>query len=331
MTELKQEPQPPAGEDRRTFMRKVFVASGAAAVATMAGGVATTAWAADPSASASPSGSPTRGPGTGVGNQTITEDFFGLTTDGKRVDDLFTIHSQGVDTAPVIAAAKAFLAGLTDTQRTTAQFTVRSTEWRLWSNLDPQGFPRQGVSLADLNDTQNTLGTALLKAALSADGLKTTERIRRINLAAGKLVGNSAVFNDELYYWTLMGTPSATEPWGFQFDGHHLVINYFVLGNQVVMSPCFWGSEPTTMQIDGATVTACTEEVAASLAFIQSLSAAQQKTAIISATKADEDMKAGAFADNAVEAYAGIRATALSAGQRQKLLEVVEVFVQRGT
>lgn len=63
-----------------------------------------------------------------------------------------------------------------------------------------------------------------------------------------------------------MGTPSATEPWGFQFDGHHLVINYFVLGHQVVMSPCFWGSEPTTLQIDGATVTACTEEVAASLA-----------------------------------------------------------------
>jgi uncharacterized protein DUF3500 len=323
MTEIEQQqqqqPTPPVGEDRRSFMRKVFLTSGAAAVATMAGGAATTAWAADPSASASPSpsGSPTRGPGAGVGSQTITEDFFGLTTNGKRIDDLFTVHSQGADTAPVIAAAKAFLAAMTDAERTKTQFTIFSTEWRLWSNLDPGGFPRQGVSLADLNDAQNALGTALLKAALSADGLQTTERIRQINLAAGKLVGNSAVFNDELYYWTLMGTPSATEPWGFQFDGHHLVINYFVLGNQVVMSPCFWGSEPTTMQIDGATVTACTEEVKASLAFIQTLSAAQQKTAIISATKADEDMKAGAFADNAVEAYAGIRATALSAAQRR--------------
>ena len=41
-----------------------------------------------------------------------------------------------------------------------------------------------------------------------------------------------------------MGTPSATEPWGWQFDGHHAVINYFVLGDQVVMSPHFAGSEP---------------------------------------------------------------------------------------
>jgi hypothetical protein len=52
--------------------------------------------------------------------------------------------------------------------------------------------------------------------------------------------------------------------------------------------------------------------------------------AIISAAKADEDMKAGAFADNPVEAYAGIRATALSAAPRERLLDVIEVFVQRG-
>ena len=41
-----------------------------------------------------------------------------------------------------------------------------------------------------------------------------------------------------------MGTPSATEPWGWQFDGHHAIINYFVLGDQVVMTPFFAGSEP---------------------------------------------------------------------------------------
>lgn len=126
-----------------------------------------------------------------------------------------------------------------------------------------------------------------------------------------------------------MGTPSATEPWGFQLDGHHLVVNYFVMRDQVVMSPCFWGSEPTSMQIDGETVTVCQEEVSASLAFIQSLTPAQQKIAIVSADKADENMLAGAFEDNAVEPYTGIRATALTSSQRTKLLAVVEAFVDR--
>ncbi|MGW2824366.1 DUF3500 domain-containing protein, partial [Streptomyces sp. NPDC001443] len=257
------------------------------------------------------------------------EDFFGLTTDGRRIDDLFTVHSQGVDTVPVAAAANAFLAGLTGAQKTATQFTVHSTEWRQWSNLDPGEFKRQGVSLADLTDAQNNLGTALLQTALSARGLETTEKIRLLNKAAGKMLGKDAVFNDELFYWTVMGTPSATEPWGFQFDGHHLVVNYFVLGDQVVMSPCFWGSEPTIMEIDGETVSVCQEEVTASLAFVQSLTEAQRQVAIVSATKADEDMKAGAFADNAVLAYAGIRADALNPGQKRKLLAVAEAFVGR--
>ena len=46
------------------------------------------------------------------------------------------------------------------------------------------------------------------------------------------------------YFITIMGKPSATEPWGWQLDGHHAIINYFVLGDQVVMTPLFLGSEP---------------------------------------------------------------------------------------
>ncbi|MEV5842566.1 DUF3500 domain-containing protein [Streptomyces sp. NPDC051985] len=321
---------------RRNFMRKVFFASGATALVTMGSAGAWTALAddgagtADASASPSPSGAPSGGPGGGTGgpgNQSLTEEFFGLTTDGKRIDDLFTIHSTRVDTAPVITAANAFLAGLTDTQKTATQFTVHSTEWRLWSNVD--SYSRQGVSLADLTDTQKDLGTALLKAALSADGLETTEKIRRINQAAGEAIGNTASFNEDAYYWTLMGTPSDSEPWGFQFDGHHCVINYFVLGDQVVMSPCFWGSEPTSMEIDGETVTVCHEEVLASLAFVNSLTTDQQAVAIVSATKSSESMKAGAFSDNAVQAYEGLRGNALTRVQKQKLLGIVEAFVDR--
>ncbi|MGW0585470.1 DUF3500 domain-containing protein, partial [Streptomyces sp. NPDC002920] len=297
---------------------------GAGAWAAMADDTTATA---DASASAAPSDAPGGGPAGGPGNQSITEDFFGLTTDGRRIDDLFTIHSTGVKTAPVITAANAFLAGLTDDQKTATQFTIHATEWRLWSNID--SYERQGVTLADMTDDQKALGTALLKSALSADGLETTEKIRRINQAAGEAIGNTDSFNEDAYYWTLMGTPSATEPWGFQFDGHHLVVNYFVLGDQVVMSPCFWGSEPTSMEIDGETVTVCHEEVVASLAFVNSLTEAQRAVAIESSTKSNESMKAGAFADNTVQEYTGLRGDELTAAQKKKLLGIVEAFAGR--
>jgi hypothetical protein len=35
------------------------------------------------------------------------------------------------------------------------------------------------------------------------------------------------------------GYPTLDEPWGWQIDGHHLNLNYFVLKDQVVMTPAF--------------------------------------------------------------------------------------------
>jgi Protein of unknown function (DUF3500) len=49
----------------------------------------------------------------------------------------------------------------------------------------------------------------------------------------------------EWFYWiSIFGTPSPEQPWGWQIDGHHLNVNCFVLGDQLVLTPGFIGSEP---------------------------------------------------------------------------------------
>ena len=69
----------------------------------------------------------------------------------------------------------------------------------------------------------------------------------KLNETLGELNGNDFVqYGEWKYHVTVMGEPSATEPWGWQLDGHHAIINYFVLGDQVVMTPFFAGSEPVT-------------------------------------------------------------------------------------
>ena len=61
------------------------------------------------------------------------------------------------------------------------------------------------------------------------------------NETLGELSGNDFVqYGEWKYHVTVMGEPSATEPWGWQIDGHHLIVNYFVLGDQVVMTPSFF-------------------------------------------------------------------------------------------
>ena len=67
----------------------------------------------------------------------------------------------------------------------------------------------------------------------------------KLNHTLGELNNdNFTEYGEWLYHITIMGEPSADKPWGWQIDGHHLNVNFFVLGDQVTMTPAFLGSEP---------------------------------------------------------------------------------------
>jgi Protein of unknown function (DUF3500) len=125
-----------------------------------------------------------------------------------------------------------------------------------------------------------------------------------------------------------MGAPSATEPWGFQLDGHHVIINYFVLGDQVVMTPFFVGSEPVIAaagKYKGTVI--LQDEQGRGLAFMNRLDEEQRKKAILRASKTGNDALTEAWKDNVVMDYAGVRATDLTSAQRKSLLDLVELYV----
>ena len=76
-----------------------------------------------------------------------------------------------------------------------------------------------------------------MRTSLSAKGMQLTRDIMRLNHTLAELNDDNFVeYGEWRYSITVMGEPSATEPWGWQLDGHHLVINYFVTGDQVVMT-----------------------------------------------------------------------------------------------
>jgi hypothetical protein len=61
--------------------------------------------------------------------------------------------------------------------------------------------------------------------------MKLTRDIMRLNETLAELTNDQEFLGEWLYFITVMGRPSATEPWGFQLDGHHAIVNYFVLGD----------------------------------------------------------------------------------------------------
>jgi len=126
----------------------------------------------------------------------------------------------------------------------------------------------------------------------------------------------------------VMGTPSATEPWGWQLDGHHLIINYFVLGDQVVMTPLFVGSEPVTAESGKYKGTSILQqEQDEGLALARGLSATQRDAAVVQVSKAGNNNLSEAFKDNIVLDYAGVPVRTFTPAQKERLLRLVGLFV----
>jgi hypothetical protein len=257
----------------------------------------------------------------------LAEPFRGITADGTVAPGLFEIRSTGVSTAPVVQAAARFLETLSADQRSRTVFPEDDVEWRKWANQHI--YFRDGLAFEAMSEAQREAALGMLGASLSAKGLELTRDIMRLNTTLAELNGGNFVEYGEGKYWiSIMGEPSATEPWGWQLDGHHLNLNYAVIGDQVVMTPAFWGSEPavaTSGQYAGTRI--MDEEQTQGLAVVRALTPAQRTQAILETSKPGNNILAQAFSDNLVLDYAGVRVASFSAAQKRQLRDLVGLYV----
>jgi hypothetical protein len=264
----------------------------------------------------------------GFGNfrAALEEPFVGLTADGNIETGLYSLEATGVSTAPVRAAAQQFLDSLSAEHRERTTYPIDDTEWRDWGNT--HSYVRQGVSMLELDSEQRELAYGLIRAGLSERGYETSRDIMRLNHTIAELVDNFDEYGEYLYYITVMGEPSADQPWGWQLDGHHLIINYFVAGDQVVMTPLFLGSEPVSADSGKYAGTSIMElEQDAALAFMQSLDNSQREAAILSTEKSRGENEAEMMRDNVTVPYEGLPVTRLDTSQRAALLELIGIYV----
>ena len=157
---------------------------------------------------------------------------------------LFPLKKTGVSTRQITDAARAFVDSLSEPQRERALFPLESDAWRRWSNIHPF-LMRHGVSLDEMSAAQRERALALLRESLSTPGFRDGPRRHAAQRARpGDHRQPGREYGEWLYWLSIMGLPSFDGPWGWQIDGHHLIVNCFVLGDQVVMTPMFMGSEP---------------------------------------------------------------------------------------
>jgi hypothetical protein len=256
----------------------------------------------------------------------LASPFKGITANGQVMPGLFEISPTGVSTESVRNAAEKFIAALTNVQLARTMFPVEDVQWRKWMNQ--HFYARPGISLAEMTEAQRDAAFGLMHASLSAKGFELTRNVMRLNETLAELADEHLFLGEWLYYITIMGKPSATEPWGWQFSGHHATINYFLLGDQVVMTPLFMGSEPvkaTSGKYKGVVI--LQQEQNDGLAVLSGLTETQRKQAVLDFSKTGNNNLTEAFKDNVVLDYSGLRAKDMESAARRRLRDLVELYV----
>ena len=133
--------------------------------------------------------------------------------------------------------------------------------------------------------------------------------------------GGGAEFGKDLYYFSILGTPSEKTPWMLQFGGHHLAVNLTINGAKGILTPTLTGAQPALFTLDGKTIRPLGQESDKAATLFLALDDNQRKQAVLSFRVAD--LVLGPGQDGKIIQPEGLKASAMNDKQRAMLLDVI--------
>ena len=225
-------------------------------------------------------------------------------------------------------AAIVFLESLSPDQRAKAQFAWEDEERMNWHFIPRE---RKGLSLKEMTSEQRPLAMALLGSGLSHRGFSKATTIMSLEEVLHRIEQNGRFARDpELYLISVFGTPSAEGTWGWRFEGHHLSLNFTVVGGESISgTPSFFGANPGEVRVEprrGLRVLAEEEDLAREL--VRSMDAAQRAAAVIS-SEAPSDIITGADRKARELEPRGLSSRRMTAEQRKILSALIREYILR--
>ncbi len=317
------------GTTRRAFLKQVLALTGVTAGTALlnaCGSSSATATAVlpvvqQPTALPSNVPAPTLGATAGIVSTPAT----GAAPTGEATARA-TTPSQDA-TPRIVAAANAFLATLDNNQKSSVMFDWSNTaQKQRWSNLPEGAFERAGLMWGDISETQQNAWLAIMQATLSSEGYKrgVAEWNADDALAAqqGSGGGGRLIFGKKYYWIAIIGTPSETAAWQWQWGGHHVTVNATIVGPNISLTPSFIGVQPGTYtDANGNTVRPLGDIADEAFALVNSLGATQQKAAILGSSPID--LVLGPGQDGKTIQSEGLPAAQMTADQQAALLKLI--------
>jgi len=227
--------------------------------------------------------------------------------------------------------ANAFLDSLSAEQKAKAALPFEGEERLRWHFIPNEMFPRKGLMIKDMNESQRRLAHDLLRSGLSARGYtKVTSIIELEDILKVIEAGGRFARNKDEYLFSVFGTPGAKGNWGWRVEGHHISLRFAVVDGavkgDVSSSPMFLGTNPAEVQ-DGVKkgLRVLAEEEDAARALLASLPADLMMQAIANAV-APNDILTMNKNDITPLPDQGVTYSALPAKQQALLVRLIEVY-----
>ena len=228
-------------------------------------------------------------------------------------------------------AAAQFLDGLSADQRAKAALPFDGEERLRWHFIPNEMFPRKGLMIKDMNETQRRLAHDLLRTGLSARGYnKITSIIELEDILKAIETGGKMARNKEEYLFSVFGTPGTKGAWGWRVEGHHISLRFTIadgaVSRNLSSTPMFLGANPAEVRDgDKKGLRVLGDEEDAARALVMALSADQQKQAIINAV-APTDILTMNKNDIAPLPDQGVTFASLQPAQQALLRRLIEVY-----
>lgn len=228
--------------------------------------------------------------------------------------------------------ANNFLEALQEDLKAKTVFAIDADE-RYNFNFVP--IKRMGPSFHDFNPNQRARAIQLLKASLSENGFTKSQEIMGlenilIQIEENKLrMPDGSPMRDPLnYHFSIFGTPSPKDFWGWRFEGHHLSLNFTSANGKIISAtPSFWGSNPGVVkqgEFLGKEVLRL--ETQLGLELINALSQPQQQQAIFSDTAPREIITGNQRKVQSI-ALKGIGYSQFTEEQKKLFSQLLDVYI----
>ncbi len=193
---------------------------------------------------------------------------------------------------------------------------------------------RKGLPLKEMSGEQKALANALLASGLSQAGYIKAETIISLEQVLASIEGGRGSIRDsELYFFIIFGNPDSPEgkdPWGWRLEGHHLSLNFTVVGDKgAAGGPTFMGTNPAEVRSgprQGLRVLGEEEELARKL--VKSLTEDQRKNAVVQDVAPKDIISMAARKAQPLQPT-GILVPDLNAEQKEILNSIIVLYAER--